>query len=314
VKRLLVFVHGRSQQQKDSVALKAEWVDAFEKGLAKSGLKLPLSSADIRFPYYGNTLFDMAGGASADAAAEVVVRGTEGDREREQFIADILNEVREKAEITDAKLAELVGDDVVRRGALNWKWMHGILRAIDRFVPHGSGTSVALFTNDVYRYLRDSAIRERIEAGIVSAFARDAETVVVSHSLGTVIAYNLLRREAALRRWNVPLFVTVGSPLAIGVIRKTLKSFAPTQCPFGVRKWFNAMDERDIVALYPLTPKHFPLNPTEPSIENKTDVRNRTENRHGIEGYLDDPEVAQRIYQAITARREEKKRRRLSSC
>jgi hypothetical protein len=184
---------------------------------------------------------------------------------------------------------------------LNWEWVQGILRAIDRFVPYGSGTSVALFTNDVYRYLKDSPVRERIESGIVNAFSPDVETVVVSHSLGTVVAYNLLRREAALRKWNVPLFVTLGSPLAVGVIRKVLNSFAPAQCPRGVGKWLNAMDARDVVALYPLSPTWFPLDPAEPSIENKTDVRNKTENRHGISGYLDDREVARRIYEAVTA-------------
>ena len=301
MKRQLVFIHGRSQQHKDSVALKAEWVDAFEEGLAKSGLKLPLSDADIRFSYYGDALFDLVGGASAETAAEIVVRGTKTNREKEQFIADILDEVRQRAGVTDAQVAEMAGDEVVRRGVLNWEWVQGILRAIDRFVPYGSGTSLALFTNDVYRYLKDSAIRERIESGIVNAFSADVETVVVSHSLGTVVAYNLLRREAALRKWNVPLFVTLGSPLAVGVIRKALKSFAPTQCQRGVRTWLNAMDERDVVALYPLSPSYFPLDPAEPSIENKTGIRNKTENRHGIAGYLDDREVARKIYEGITA-------------
>ncbi len=300
MKRQLVFIHGRSQQHKDSVALKAEWVDAFEEGLAKAGLSLPLTDADVRFPYYGDALFDLVGGASAETAAEVVVRGTENNREEEQFIADILGEVRQRAGLTDEQIAAVAGDEVVERGVLNWEWVQGILRAIDRFVPYGSGTSVALFTNDVYRYLKDSSVRERIESGIVNAFSPDVETVVVSHSLGTVVAYNLLRREAALRKWNVPLFVTLGSPLAVGVIRKVLKSFAPTQCPKGVGKWLNAMDERDVVALYPLSPSWFPLDPAEPSIENKTDVRNKTENRHGIAGYLDDREVASRIYDAIT--------------
>jgi hypothetical protein len=64
-----------------------------------------------------------------------------------------------------------------------------------------------------------------------------------------------------------------------------------------VKKWFNAMDERDIVALYPLSKKYFQVTP---QIENKTDVQNPTENRHGISGYLGDPEVARRIHAALT--------------
>ena len=35
--RQLVFVHGRAQEQKDASALKAEWLDALQEGLGKSG-------------------------------------------------------------------------------------------------------------------------------------------------------------------------------------------------------------------------------------------------------------------------------------
>ena len=58
------------------------------------------------------------------------------------------------------------------------------------------------------------------------------------------------------------------------------------------------MEERDIVSLYALDETHFPVDP---AIENKTDVDNFTENRHGIAGYLSDKVVAKRIYDALTA-------------
>lgn len=58
----LVFIHGRAQEGKDSVALKAEWVAALGKGLARSGLTLPMADADIRFPYYGDTLAQLVAG------------------------------------------------------------------------------------------------------------------------------------------------------------------------------------------------------------------------------------------------------------
>ncbi len=211
-----------------------------------------------------------------------------------------MSEIQAKAGVTDAQIAEVGGEEVLRRGPQNWEWVHSILKAIDRYVPHGSGTSIALFTHDVYQYLKNSAIRQQIEDGILKAITPGTETIVVSHSLGTVVSYNLLRREGHLRGWKVPLFVTLGSPLAVGEIRKTLKSFAPTRCPECVSAWFNAMDERDIVALYPLDPGSFPLSPATPAIENKTNVHNRTNNRHGIAGYLDDADVARRIHNALT--------------
>jgi hypothetical protein len=95
--------------------------------------------------------------------------------------------------------------------------------------------------------------------------------------------------------------VTVGSPLAVTEIRKTLRALAPCRCPQRVGAWFNALDERDVVALYPLDASNFPLDPVNPAIENKRDVRNKTENRHGIAGYLDDAVVARRIHEALIA-------------
>lgn len=300
--RELVLVHGRAQEQKDSIALKAEWLDALGEGLAMSGLTLPIPEPSVRFPFYGDTLYDMVDGLSADAAAEVVVRGVAQNADQKQFTLAVMREIQAKAGISDEQVAAAIGEDVVQhRAPQNWEWVQGILRAVDRYVPHGSGTSIALFTSDVYQYLKNPGIRQHIEDGISKALTPGVETIVVSHSLGTVVAYNLLQREGKSRGWRVPLFVTLGSPLGIGEIRKSLRGMATTRCPECAGGWFNAMDERDVVALYPLTPDHFPLAPDRPAIVNKTDVRNRTKNRHGIGGYLDDQEVARRIHDALVA-------------
>ncbi|MFC9872694.1 hypothetical protein [Nocardia salmonicida] len=297
--RQLVLIHGRAQEHKNSVALKAEWLNALATGLAKSNLSLPIDEADVRFPYYGDTLNDLVSGRSDQKAAAVVVRGQDTNDDEQRFIRAVLEEIRVQNNITRDQLAAVAGQDVVEKGPLNWEWMQAILRAVDRNVPQGSGASIALFTLDVYQYLRNAAIREAIETGIAQAMKPGTESVVVAHSLGTIIGYKMLRAEGHLRDWNVPLFVTLGSPLAVTEIRKTLKNFATTRCPECVGRWHNAMDDRDVVALYPLTPQHFPLNPEEPTIENRTDVNNHTTNRHGITGYLDDRDVAKLIHDAL---------------
>ena len=254
----------------------------------------------MRFPFYGDTLYDLVAGKSPDEAAAVVVRGTEGDAEEARFTREIMKEIQKATGISDAEIASVAGEVVAERGPTNWEWFQGFLKAIDRFVPHGSGSSIALFTKDVYQYLKNDVIRNAIDTGVSSALTKGVETVVVAHSLGTVVAYNLLRQRGITEGWNVRLFVTVGSPLAINEIRSTLKRLAsPMRCPECAAGWFNAMDERDVVALYPLNTDNLPLDPTDPAIVNKRDVRNKTRNRHGIAGYLDDKEVAKRIHDAL---------------
>ena len=110
-----------------------------------------------------------------------------------------------------------------------------------------------------------------------------------------MVAYNLLNKDPQAGEWEVPLFVTLGCPLGVNAIRKQVRPIAHPRC---ATAWFNAMDERDVVALYPLTKKRFDVNP---AIENKKDVDNPTSNRHGISGYLGDAEVAARIHAALTS-------------
>ncbi len=283
--RELVLVHGRSQQGKDSIALKAEWLTALRKGLKRNGLALPIPEERVRFPYYGNTLDDLVRGVPDDQVAEVIVRGSAADRALRDFVGDVLDEVTTRLGIPDEEIAAEArkaapgapgGAVVVERGPQNWGWVQGILSAIDRYVPGGSGAAIALATKDVYQYLINAGIRDRIETGIREAMTPGVESVVVSHSLGTVVAYNLLRRDGQALGWKVPLLVTLGSPLAITKIRQSL---SPNQHPACVGKWFNALDPDDVVSLYPLNRKHFPLNP---QIENKTDVDNRTDDQTPI--------------------------------
>jgi hypothetical protein len=299
--RQLVFVHGRAQEHKDASALKAEWLETLAEGLRKGGLSLPIAEPDVRFPYYGDTLYDLVDGKSADEAARVIVRGEAGDADEARFTRAIMREIQQKIGISDAQLAAVAGQEVVNRGPLQWEWFQGFLRAVDRYVPFGSGSSIALFTHDVYQYLKNSNIRDTMDAGVAAALTSGVETVVVAHSLGTVVAYNLLRQQGQPRGWNCVRFITLGSPLGVGEIRKTLRGFAPIRCPPCAKRWFNALDPRDVVALYPLDTTCFPLDPAAPAIENKLDVRNKTSNRHGIAGYLDDEEVARRIYDGLTA-------------
>lgn len=290
----LVFVHGRAQEQKDAAALKAEWIDSWRSALGKLGLAMPIDEPNIRFPYYGQTLYDLSQGLSPAQAADVIVKGANADAQQRAFIQAVLAEVQKKEGIDTAMIAEVAGADVVQKGPLNWGWVQAVLDVIDRKVPLASGTSIALATNDVWQYLENPGIRDEIEQGVRMAMKPDVPTVVVAHSLGTVVAYNLLRREGEAQRWQVPLFVTLGSPLAVTAIRRKL---SPNKHPACVKRWWNAMDERDVVALYPLDAENFPVDP---QITNKRDVDNPTSNRHGISGYLADPEVAKTLHDALT--------------
>lgn len=91
----------------------------------------------------------------------------------------------------------------------------------------------------------------------------------------------------------MPLFVTVGSPLAIRAIQKTL---APLTFPSPLAEWYNAFDRKDVVALNPLDNTNFAVRRP---VENYAAVNNFTENHHGIDGYLRDRMVAKRVLSSL---------------
>ena len=114
----LVFIHGRGQQDQDSLAMKAEWVQLFQNGLQSAGLTMPIAETDIKFPYYGDTLDDLVTGA--DEVAEVIVRGVGATQAEKEFVRAVLEEVLKKTNITQEELDAIIGAEVIQRGPLNW--------------------------------------------------------------------------------------------------------------------------------------------------------------------------------------------------
>jgi hypothetical protein len=277
-------VHGRAQEGRDPAALKKEWLDALAYGLARADASLPPTTT-VEFPFYGDLLAELVRQTKTPLGRDVNAKGPNPDSEQELRGA-IIAEIAIAAGITEADAARELGDVPIERGPGNWEWVQAILRAIDR-MPGLSSAVIDGFTRDVYVYLTYPGVRARIDRMIADAIADEA-CVVLSHSLGTVVAYNVLQKRAALPTF--PCLVTVGSPLGIKAIKNHLER--PLRSPSCIAHWFNAYDERDVVALIPLDARNFDVTPP---IENKSDVKNLTDNRHGIDGYLADPVVARKV-------------------
>jgi endonuclease G, mitochondrial len=69
--RHIVFLHGRGQQGRDPVTLRAGWAGGLARGLAAAGLP-PLDAKDAWFPYYGDALAALTANGRERAAAEAL--------------------------------------------------------------------------------------------------------------------------------------------------------------------------------------------------------------------------------------------------
>jgi Lipase (class 3) len=284
----LVLVHGRSQQGFDPAVLKSTWLETLRHGATKINRTLP-EQLDVAFPFYGDKLDDFARQFEIPLTTDIQTKGTVNN-DFLHFQADVAEQIRGKAGITDSQVQDEFGATPVEKGPQNWAWVQAIIRAIDRNAGGVSQLFLEKFTRDVYLYTTRAGVQDAID-NIVASELDESPCVVVGHSLGSVIAYHVLRTDK--RALNVRAFVTVGCPLAIRPIRDR---FRPIGFPAKAKVWYNAFDPRDVVALYPLDAANFPINPT---VENYGKVLNATDNRHGIVGYLDDTDVAKHILDAL---------------
>jgi hypothetical protein len=287
----LVLVHGRRQQGKNPAALKASWLEALDKGLADARLPPRPAALRVEFPFYGDKLSQLLDQLKGERASTVIQKGGTLDAQTapSPFVAAYLDQIRRKAGITDQEVRAELAQEVIERGPQNWEWVQGLARVLSRKSP-AIGSWVLSFLEDVEAYLTNFPIKDAVN-DIVSAKLDQTPTVLVGHSLGTIVCYEVLQRIA--KSTPTPLFLTIGSPLGIDVVKNHI--YQPRGRPAQVTRWVNATDERDEVALF----ARLDRTTFAAGIENLSDIQNPKDDPHAATGYLADIEVARCIGQAI---------------
>ena len=69
------------------------------------------------------------------------------------------------------------------------------------------------FLGDIWNYYYDAPLRQDIQQRLI-AVLDDSPTVLLTHSLGTLIAYDVLVGGS----YNIPTFITIGSPLGLAPV------------------------------------------------------------------------------------------------
>jgi pimeloyl-ACP methyl ester carboxylesterase len=117
-----------------------------------------------------------------------------------------------------------------------------------------SGKLLVADLRQVTRYLsRDEPdsdgrmLDERIRARVAAALG-PGPAVVIAHSLGTVVSFEVLHHAQA----GIPLFVTLGSPLAMRSVVWTRVRPQPLATPDSVERWLNFWDRDDIIVPRPI--------------------------------------------------------------
>jgi subtilisin family serine protease len=108
------------------------------------------------------------------------------------------------------------------------------------------------FMRDVNDFLFQPDRREAMEQSLTERLAAGGGPfVVIAHSQGTMIAYNVLR-QLNKSDCDVRLFVTIGSPLGLTEVKDVLRQWVPggvLRVPDCVTRWVNVADLFDPVAI-----------------------------------------------------------------
>lgn len=149
--------------------------------------------------------------------------------------------------------------------------------------PHVALLMKQLFPQAV-AFKESAARRKAIFGRLVDALPRNTDLVIVAHSLGSVVAADLLYYLPPA--CHLKLLITAGSPLGIGELRGHLDR-RKHRFPFEVTgPWLNLVGAEDFVTGYRGLSQHFP-EPLDLFIDSGSGRA-----AHAATGYLDHPSVA----------------------
>jgi hypothetical protein len=153
------------------------------------------------------------------------------------------------------------------------------------------------FLGDCHEFLFVKERREAMKTCLREQLKSVGRPVVlVAHSQGSMIAYDVLRGLGSSAP-DVSLLVTLGSPLGIERVQTVLRSWSEGDLPFppGVSRWLNVADPRDPVALDKDLRDDF-----DGPLENVVTVNEDSpDHPHCATGYLKVKEVRQAVDQAM---------------
>ncbi|MDU6101128.1 MAG: hypothetical protein E6657_10145, partial [Acinetobacter sp.] len=144
------------------------------------------------------------------------------------------------------------------------------------------------FLIETYMYLSNPEFMEEVHQRILKKMREEEDYVVVGHSLGSVIAFQLLSDPSY--HFSVKRFITLASPLSFRVIQSKLPSpISRPPCIYG--DWFNFYSQDDFLTAFPLCEAPFNF---EPAIINQK-IYTFANQPHEILGYLQHPSVIKAI-------------------
>jgi subtilisin family serine protease len=150
------------------------------------------------------------------------------------------------------------------------------------------------FVRDVAAYFYDAGMKQAMQARLRELLIPErAPYVVIAHSMGTVISYDVLHDVA--KDGLIRDYITIGSPLGIQEVQDHIRH--PLAVPKGLRSWWNFADASDPIALdRKIGNDYAPKGAIEDvEVDNPHQKLLQFWSAHSIDGYLQTTPVRERV-------------------
>jgi hypothetical protein len=245
----ITFIHGISNKPAPNVLL-ATWVKAMFS--ARTSIDIEARGITCEMVYWADVLNATSG---AEENMESTIQGLEAPessvvetpKPKNEYERAWLIAMEQKLDLVGGKLEE--GEQGLERIPLPGNIKNAFMKRFLRDVHH------YLFNEEFSpREGTTYKVQDEIRARTIAALNRAAEVtgphILVTHSMGTVIGYDCLKRVAGCPK--VDAFVTLGSPLGIDEVQDQLRPEWSRDHGFpGATldgQWINIFDKLDIVS------------------------------------------------------------------
>ncbi|WP_130802443.1 hypothetical protein [Acinetobacter ihumii] len=291
----LIFIHGAQQQSFNAESLQDHWLNILQLGLNNLDINVPLESLNFAFPYYGDLIHQHALNQLETPLDAFMPQAWQDwhlpyrqhpepqQIDQEKRLIPLLALHQQELSLTSRLylFSHLAKDHVLRE----------FVMLLNKF-PKLHENMLHRYILEVYLYLANPDFMQDVHQRVMQSFEQDEEYIIVAHSLGTVIAYNLMQQLP--ENIKVQRFITLASPLAFRVVQSRLKaSQEHLQALQG--NWYNFYSHEDYLTTFPLDHGFFNV---QPSIINQG-ISTFAHKPHEIIGYLQHPLVVQSIIETI---------------
>lgn len=309
VPKTIILIHGRNFKP-NRAELERLWLEALKAGISRDAAgTLPLLEAATKsFAYYGDVsnAFLRSNGDKYDEAADI--------QDRRKMLARLKR--YQKSDFNKKTYNDLPGKS---------SWEEALADAFANALSFVglSDPVIERVAPDLREYWNDDSdfatnVRFPLIAPLKEAMIRRDEILLISHSLGTMIAYDTLWKFCRTGEYRpcftdqkISLWITLGCPLSDDTVRRHLKGAAASgerRYPNNIVDWVNVAAEDDYISHDQVLADDYAEMKRLKLLKSIRDeriynlaVRDGASNPHNELGYLIHPTVVARVAKWLEA-------------